>query len=131
MAIQKDGANVYDLMSVGEQLAHLEYVVTPELLEEYRDVVGYTEAFYPHIAAKEYIEVIKRKHGSISVISAKHKDQYFAPPPVGKRIQVTGWVKDKYERRGRNWLVVETFAVDEDGREIVKSEHSFLMGGVK
>ena len=50
---------------------------------------------------------------------------------MGKRIQVTGWVKDKYERRGRNWLVVETFAVDEDGREIVRSEHSFLMGGVK
>jgi hypothetical protein len=131
MAIQEGGTNVYELLSVGEQLAHLEYVVTPELLQEYRDVVGYTQAFYPHIAAKEYIEVIKRKYGSISVISAKHKDQYFAPPPLGKRIQVTGWVKDKYERRGRNWLVVETFAVDEDGREIVRSEHSFLMGGVK
>ena len=132
MSTQESNANIYDSLVVGEQLAHLEYIVTPELLEEYQEVVGYKESFYPHIAAKEYIEVIKRKHvGTLPVISAKHKDEYYAPPPVGKRIQVTGWGKDKYERRGRNWLVVETFAVDEDGREIVRSEHSFLMGGVK
>jgi hypothetical protein len=28
-------------------------------------------------------------------------------------------------------LVVETFAVDEGGREIVRSEHTFLIGGVE
>jgi len=46
-------------------------------------------------------------------------------------VQVTGWVRDKYERRGRHWLRVETLAIDEDGREIVRSEHTFLIGGVE
>jgi hypothetical protein len=26
---------------------------------------------------------------------------------------------------------VETFAVDEDGREIIRSEHTFLIGGIE
>ena len=46
MTTQENNANIYDSLAVGEQLAHLEYIVTPELLEEYREVVGYTEAYY-------------------------------------------------------------------------------------
>ena len=77
MSTQESNVNIYDSLVVGEQLAHLEYIVTPELLEEYQEVVGYKESLYPHIAAKEYIEVIKRKHvGTLPVISAKHKDEY-------------------------------------------------------
>ena len=70
------------------------------------------------------------KYGPVDFISAKHTDRYFHPPIPNKRVQVTGWVRDKYQRRGRDWLVVETFAVDEDGRELVRSEHTFLIGGM-
>jgi hypothetical protein len=122
---------IYQKLSIGEQLAHLEYLVTEDKLRLFRDAVEYPEASFPSIAVKEYIEVLTRKYGQVAVISAKHKDRYFSPPRPDKRIQVTGWVRDKYQRRGRSWLVVETFAVDEDGREIVRSEHTFLIGGVE
>lgn len=121
----------YEQITIDEQLGHLEYVVTEELLKLLQASVEYPEAFYPHIAVKEYLEVLRRKHGPISFISAKHKDHYYHPPIPNKRVQVTGWVRDKYERRGRNWLLVETLAIDEDGREIVRSEHAFLIGGVE
>ena len=122
--------SVYDSLDVGEQLAHLEYLVTQDKLELFRDAVEYPEALFPNIAVKEYLYVLRNKHGNLPVISAQHKDRYFHPPVPNKRVQVTGWVRDKYQRRGRNWLVVETFAVDEDGRELVRSEHTFLIGGV-
>ena len=62
MSTQESNANIYDSLVVGEQLAHLEYIVTPELLEEYQEVVGYKESLYPHIAAKEYIEAVSYTH---------------------------------------------------------------------
>jgi hypothetical protein len=122
---------IYRKLTIGEQLAHLEYLVTEDKLRLFQEAVEYPEASFPSIAVKEYIEVLTRKYGPIPVISAKHQDRYFCPPRPNKRVQVTGWVRDKYQRRGRNWLVVETFAVDEDGREIVRSEHTFLIGGVE
>ena len=126
-----ESQQLYDRLIVGEQLGHLEYKVTEELLQEFREAVGYPEAAFPHLAVKEYIEVLRRKHGTLDFISAKHKDRYFHPPIINKRVQVSGWVREKYQRRGRNWLVVETLAIDEDGREIVRSEHAFLVGGLK
>ena len=123
--------SAYDQLSIDEQLAHLEYTVTDSLLKQFQEAVEYPEAYFPHIAVKEYIEVLRNKYGHIPVISAKHQDRYYHPPIPGKRVQVTGWVRDKYQRRGRNWLVVETLAIDEDGREIVRSEHTFLIGGME
>ncbi len=121
----------YDRLTIDEQLAHLEYTVTEEQLNLLQEAVEYPQAFFPHIAVKEYLEVLRGKHGHIPFISAKHKDYYYHPPIPNKRVQVTGWVRDKYERRGRNWLLVETLAIDEDGREIVRSEHTFLIGGLE
>ncbi len=130
MAPDSNSDRVYRELSIGEQLGHLEYVITEENLQQFRDLVEYPEAAFPSILAKEYLAVLTRKYGPIPVISLKHQDRYYRPPRPNKRIQVTGWVRDKYQRRGRDWLVVETFAVDEDGTEIVRSEHTFLIGGL-
>jgi hypothetical protein len=119
----------YDRLVVGEQLGHLEYLVTEDVLARFREAVEYPEARFPHIAAMEHLHVLRDKYGDLAVISAGHQDQYFHPPIPNKRVQVSGWVRDKYRRQGRDWLVVETFAVDEDGRELVRSRHTLLVGG--
>ena len=121
---------VYQALPIGVQLGHLEYVVTEELLRRFRDVVEFPDAHFPNMAVKEYLAVLTAKYGYIPVISARHSERYYSHPRVGTRIQVSGWVRDKYQRRGRDWLVVETFAVDEHGREILRGEHTFLVGGM-
>ena len=130
MADSSEGGFLYEALPIGGQLGHLEYVVTEELLRQFRDVVEFPDACFPNLAVKEYIEVLTRKYGYLPVISAKHTERYYSHPRVGNRIQVSGWVRDKYRRRGRDWLVVETFAVDEIGREILRGEHTFLVGGM-
>lgn len=129
MPTSRDTNSTYDALPVGGQLGHLEYVVTDELLEQFRNAVEFPEACFPSIAVEEYIEVLVRKYGFLPLASAKHSERYYAHPRPNKRIQVSGWVRDKYQRQGHRWLVVDTFAVDEDGREILRSEHTFLLAG--
>ena len=130
MSHRDNNNSVYQALPIGGQLGHLEYVVTEELLAQFREVVEFPEACFPNLAVKEYIEVLVRKYGYMPVISARHSERYYSHPRPNKRIQVSGWVRDKYRCRGRYWLVVDTFAVDEDGREILRSEHTFLVGGM-
>ena len=125
-----DTLQIYCEMSIGDQLGHLEYVITDENLALFRESVEFPEAAFPSIAVKEYLAVLAKKFGEIPFISAKHTERYFSPPKLGRSIQVSGWIRDKYERRGRNWLVVETLAVDEIGTEILRSEHTILIGAI-
>ncbi len=116
---------------IGEQLGYLEYPVTADKLRRFRDAVEYQDATFPSIAAREYLEVMTRKYGASSTngaISIRHADHYFRPPCPGRRIQVTGWVRDKHQSPSTNRLRVETFAVDEIGTEILRSEHTFQFG---
>ncbi len=122
------GERYFQRITVGEQLGHLEYTVTAGKLLRFREAVAYPEAAFPNIAAREYVEVLSRKYGAPAAASVRHTDRYFRPPQLGRRLQVTGWVRDKYQTRGANRLVVETFAVDEIGTEIVRSEHTFQFG---
>ena len=124
------GKAKYEELEIGEQLAHLEYVITAEKLQLFREAVEYQQAQFPSIAAKEYLKVLTGKYGYVPVISIEHEDLYYSPPRLNKRIQVTGWVRAKCQRLGRHWLVVETLAIDEDGTEIVRSRHTFLIDGL-
>ena len=121
----------YQRLVVGGQLGHMEYVVTEENLALFRNAVDYPEAGFPSIAVKEPAHVLARKFGPLPLFSVKHQERYFRPPQLNRRVQVTGWVREKYQQRGRSWLEVETFAVDEIGTEILRSRHTFLVGESK
>ena len=43
-------------------------------------------------------------------------------------MQVSGWIREKYRLHGRDWLVVGTLAVDEIGTEVLRSQHTFVVG---
>lgn len=46
---------------------------------------------------------------------------FIAPARAGKIIRVSGKVVNKYVKRGRCWVVLESLSVDEDGREILRN----------
>ncbi len=84
-----DTQQIYDALPIGAQLGHLEYVITEDKLALFRESVEFAEAYFPSIAVKEYIAVLTRKFGDIPIISAKHKERYYSPPKMGRRIQVS------------------------------------------
>ena len=113
---------------IGEQLGYLEYQVTQKLISDFQIAVDYSEAAFPNLAAREYLEVLAQKYRVSGADSITHSDHYYRPPVAGRRVQVTGWVRDLYQRRGAERLLVETFAVDDIGTEILRSQHTLQLG---
>lgn len=122
------GPDFYRRLPAGGQLGHLEYLVKQEDLERYRSAVGYPEAGFPSLAMDEGRQVLASKYGTMPLTGVRHQEWYYRPPFVERRVQVSGWIREKYRLHGRDWLVVGTFAVDEIGTEVLRSCHTFVVG---
>ena len=53
-------------------------------------------------------------------MNAGNEVEFYNPPVVGKIINVTGRISDKYLRRDKPYIVIEATATDEDGRLLEK-----------
>ena len=118
-------------LPIGEQLGFLEYLVTDEKLQLCRKAAQYSEAKFPNVVAREPLAVLLQNYNFADLDSVTHTDHYFRPPELGRRVQVTGWIRDRRRERGTERLVVDTFAVDEIGTEILRSRHTFRIGAAR
>ena len=113
---------VWESIPVGDGLGSLDYVLTAQMIADYRRVVDNPHAAYPTVAARHPANLFYRKYAAVMrVPNMGHDSEYFNPPVAGKRITISGRIADKYIRRGNTYLIVEATAVDEDGRLIEKS----------
>ena len=120
------GSKAWQAIPVGDDLGSLDYVLTKEMVADYRRVVDNPHAAYPTVAGRHPANLFYRKYAAVMrVPNMGHDSEYFNPPVAGKRITITGRIKDKYIRRGNAYIIVEATAVDEDGRLI---ERSCLVG---
>ena len=114
---------VWESIPVGDDLGTLDYVLTEQMVSDYRRVVDNPHAAYPTVAARHPANLFYRKYASVMrVPNMGHDSEYFNPPVVGKRITIHGRIADKYIRRGAAYIIVEATAVDEDGRLIERSK---------
>lgn len=117
---------VWESIPVGDDLGVMDYVMTEQMVSDYRRVVGNPTAAFPTVAARHPANLFYRKYAKVMrVPNAGHDSEYFNPPLPGKRIYVSARVVDKYVRRGKPYLVIEATARDEDDRLI---EISRLIG---
>ena len=115
-------SKVWESIPVGDDLGTLDYVLTAQMVADFRRVVDNAHAAYPTVAARHPANLFYRKYAAVMrVPNMGHDSEYYNPPVAGKRITISGRVADKYIRRGNTYLIVEATAVDEDGRLIEKS----------
>jgi len=111
----------YDKLVIGEELGSYEYVLTQDMLDNFRAAVEDPEASFPTLAVKHdataFAMVYEDNTGGVN---AGNEVEFFNPPIPGKIIHVTGRVADKYLRRDKPYMVIEATAVDEDGRLLEK-----------
>ena len=123
------------LMEVGEEFEPLEFIVTPELNQQF--LYG-EEDFHPR-----YIEESESRlpfiHPGLLLnmsnntrspsfylpsgwaeIHAVEETEYLNPASVGKKIRITWKMVEAYQKRGRPWHVLDILIVDEDGLEIMR-----------
>ena len=111
----------YDKLEIGEELGTYEYMLTPEMLDNFRTAVNDPDASFPTLAVKHdataFAMVYEDNTGGVN---DGNEVEFFNPPIPGKTIRVTGRVADKYLRRDKPYMVIEATAVDEDGRLLEK-----------
>ncbi|HEX7023992.1 MAG TPA: hotdog fold domain-containing protein [Gemmatimonadales bacterium] len=112
-------SSIWETLQVGDDLGSFRYLMTAEMIGNYRRVVENPQAAYPTVAGRHPARLVFNRYGrALRVPNAGQDCQYFNPPRPGKWITVSGRVADKYIRRGKRYLIVEATAVDEDGRLI-------------
>ena len=107
----------YDDIEIGEELGSYEYVLTQEMLDNFRASVQDPDACFPTLAVKHDATALNMIYDDqTGGVNAGNEVEFFNPPIVGKRIFVKGRIHDKYLRRDKPYMVIEATAVDEDGR---------------
>ena len=107
----------YDKVEIGEDLGSYEYVLTPEMVDNFRRSVDDPDAPFPTLAVKHDATAFALAYeDNTGGVNAGNEVEFFNPPIPGKRIRVTGRVADKYRQRDKPYLVIEATAIDEDGR---------------
>jgi hypothetical protein len=116
----------YDSVEVGADLGAISYAMTEEKLESFRHATGDPGALYPTIATKDFFYLLGNRYQVGLMLHAKHESFYQRPPAPGIQVHVTGRVVDKYVRRGRAFVVVESLSQDGAGQVLVRSRTTFL-----
>ena len=111
----------YDKAEIGEELGSYEYILTQEMLDAFRSSVDDPEAQFPTLGVKHDATAFAMVYDDpIGTVNAGNQVEFFNPPIVGKKINVTGRIADKYLRRDKPYIVIEATAIDEDGRMLEK-----------
>ena len=111
----------YDKIEIGQELGSYEYVLTQEMLDNFRRSVDDPDAPFPTLAVKHDATAFAMVYeDTTGGVNAGNEVEFFNPPVPGKKVHVTGRVADKYMRRDKPYMVIEATAVDEDGRLLEK-----------
>lgn len=106
----------WDKLEIGEAFESFDYVLTQEMIDDYRKGVMDPEAAFPTISHKVDVNAYHRRYRDSGSVNARCAFHCYNPPIPGKRITVHAWIADKYLRRGKTYTVTEAVSVDEDGR---------------
>ena len=122
---------------VGEQLGPVEIDIREEDVEAYGDNVQdggslLTLADGRHaapatITAGDYVKVMGVKYSPAGAIHTKAAHEFKKAIVAPAKLSASGVIVDKYIRRGREFVVIESVTVDETGAEVVRSRNTWMM----
>ncbi len=136
-------------MKAGDQYEPLEFVVTPDLnqqflysVEDYNPIYlegrdGKPPLVHPvllmHMSPRTRSPSYRQAPGMGSAF-ARDRSRYFNPGYVGSRFRVTWTISNTYEQRGKIYQDYVALVQDENGTDILRRELAstfFMLGKVK
>jgi hypothetical protein len=132
----------WEELHVGLKLGPLEETITDELIQRYLTSVSSTSPVYAtlqedgsRIAPMAVVESltflllqlqfqIRTRHGGLQ---SRMEAVYREPPLLGTVVRVEGCVVEKYEKRGKQYYVMEADARDDRGRDLASIRHTIAM----
>jgi acyl dehydratase len=82
---------------------------------------------HPAWFARDAIELIRHDFAFKATVHAASDISYLHAGLPDRDYTVYGTVVDAYERKGNDFLVVDTLTVDQDGREIARNRHTSVI----
>ena len=116
----------YEVVQVGEEFMSDDFLIKPEDVETFAYAVDDHHPWYfkdspfggtvvhPTLTGNQ---ALLMRHSKYIVPAGLHAKMHFAfiePVRVGMRVRTSGRVMDKYERRGRHYMVTQFETRDED-----------------
>jgi len=129
----------YEALQVGEEFVSDEHLVTPEDVETYAYAVedhhpwfSGASPFGGPIAHPTLLgnQALRLRHGRYIVhagLHARMEFEFLEPIRPGVRVRSRGRVIDKYERRGKPYMVTEFSTADEQGTVLVRGRFTQML----
>lgn len=132
-----------DDIPVPDELGPVTYEVTPESVAGYLDRVDDPNPWYrdgspfggpvapPAFTANDYVKLLLTKYSNYDVVHTHATHEYLSPVMLGDVLTAMGAVVEKYVRRGRAYIVVESTTSNQEGQTVVKSRNTWLVAASK
>lgn len=129
----------FERLQVGEEFVSDTYLVTPEEIDTYAWAVDDHHPWFfgsspfggpiahPTIAANQALRLRHSKYVVAAGLHAKMEFQFLEPIRPGMRVQSRGKVVDKYERRGKPYMVTEYATESEKGSPLVRGQFTQML----
>ena len=122
----------YEVLQVGEEFTSNDHVVTPEDIEAYAFAVDDHHPWFtgdspfggpiahPTLLANQALMMRHNRYVVHAGLHARMEFEFLEPLRPGMRVRSYGRVVDKYERRGKPYMVTEFTTQAEDGTVLVR-----------
>ncbi len=130
----------YALVRVGETFTSNDHLITPEDVETYAFAVDDYNAWFcgdspyggqighPTLMGNQALHLRHSKYVVHAGLHAKMEFNFMQPLRVGMRVRSRGQIIDKYERRGKKYMVTEFVTTDEDNdTELVRGQFTQML----
>jgi acyl dehydratase len=129
----------YEELQVGEEFVSGEQVVMPEDIEAYAFAVDDDHPWFredspfggpvahPTFMANQALRLRHTRYVVPAGLHAKMEFEFLEPVRPGSRVRSRGRVIDKYERRGKPYMVTEYETYDEHGTVLVRGQFTQML----
>jgi acyl dehydratase len=129
----------YDTVQVGEELESTDLVVKPEDIDTFAYAVDDHHPWYfedspldgpiapPTLTANQALLMRHNKYIVDAGLHAAMQFEFVRPIRVGMRVRTRGRVIDKYEKRGRHYMVTEFVTTEESGDVLVRGQFTQMI----
>ena len=143
-----ENVSIYDdSIPIGAEFPPYEYELTPEKVQRYLEAVQDTNPLYhdaaaaaesefggliapPTIAAtyvrNAYREVATSVPGTVH---AKQAYRFFRPQRPGDRLRVSARLEDRYQRKGRTYVIILADVTNQDGEKVLEAKMTIFLPG--
>jgi acyl-CoA thioesterase FadM len=122
-----------DSLTVGEEFVSDDHLVLPEDIDAHGFAVEDDHPWLaertapPTLMANQALHLRHSKYIVHAGLHARMEFSFVEPIRLGMRVRTRGKVIDKYERRGKPYMVTEYVTEDETGRVLVRGQFTQMI----